>query len=149
MIDVYLQGRLPSILTAEEVVEAFRAAAKAIKKPSRGSVSIVFVTPTEMQRLNRTWRKKDKRTDVLSFTSSEDFPAPREEEKAIGELFLDAGFIREEAKRRKITFHEELIRNIVHGALHLYGYDHATLEEEKVMFGIQERVVHSCGKQSC
>jgi probable rRNA maturation factor len=146
MIDVQIQGRIPTVLLNEDAVAAIRAAVKAIKKPSHGAISVAFISADEMRALNRTWRKKNKTTDVLSFAAESGFPLPKSEDQPIGDLFLDAAFIREEAKERKISYREELIRNLVHGTLHLYGYDHATPEEEKVMFGIQEKVVHSCGK---
>ncbi len=146
MIVVEIQGELPRILSAKDAIAAVRAAAKAIKKPARGAISVAFVEAKEMRLLNRAWRQINKTTDVLSFASESAFPLPKGEDQPIGDLFLDAEYIKEEARKRKISFREELIRNLVHGTLHLYGYDHATPEEEKVMFGIQERVVHSCGK---
>jgi probable rRNA maturation factor len=74
-------------------------------------------------------------TDVLSFSS--------EDAGYLGDLAICVPYASREAKRRAIPVTEELVRLLVHGTLHLSGYDHATAKQEEVMFRLQERIVES------
>lgn len=142
MIDVQISGTIPSPLTQKEIVRAFRATAAASRKGSSGSVSIAFITPARMRILNKRWRKKDRSTDVLSFQPSPEVPSSvRKTESSFGDIFLDPVYIRHEARSRLIPFREEVLRNVIHGALHLFGYEHATISEETKMFSLQERIL--------
>lgn len=144
MISVEIHGTIPRPLTRDEICGAFRAAAKACRRTASGSVSIAFVTAARMTELNRIWRKKKGSTDVLSFAPAEAFPeSEKRTEQPLGDLFLDPGYVRREARSRQIPFREEVLRDIVHGALHLFGYDHATDAQEKRMFTLQEGIVTS------
>jgi probable rRNA maturation factor len=59
-----------------------------------------------------------------------------------GDIFIAPVYVRKESERRAISFHEELLRVMIHGMLHLMGYDHATKREEREMFGLQEHALH-------
>ncbi|MEN9557816.1 MAG: rRNA maturation RNase YbeY [Candidatus Parcubacteria bacterium] len=110
-------------------------------------IGVRAVTPRQMQTLNRTFRGKDRPTDVLSFSEKDGatFPlsTPRGEERELGDLVLCPSYATKEARRRAIAPQEEMVRLLVHGTLHLAGMDHRTEAEEMKMFGIQERVVSS------
>jgi probable rRNA maturation factor len=85
---------------------------------AKGAVVIALVTDAEMRRLNRTFRKKDAATDVLSFPSI----SPGE----LGELAIATGVARRQARA---AGHDEATEQRVlalHGLLHLLGYDHET-----------------------
>ena len=84
----------------------------------RGEVAILITSDDELQRLNREFRGKDKPTDVLSFPS--DLPGHA------GDIAISAEIAAENARRRKLTLMEELKVLILHGLLHLAGYDHET-----------------------
>lgn len=109
-------------------------------------ISLSFITPLRMRRLNRQYRSKDRPTDVLSFsvTEGDAFPAIRAKETAeLGDIFVCPAMATREAKRRGIPLEEELVRLVVHGTLHLLGYDHATEADEDRMFALQERITAS------
>ena len=98
-----------------------------------GEISLVFVTSREMRRLNREFRVKDKVTDVLSFAPSE--------EGSLGELVFSLDVIERQARQHGLTKHQELGYMVLHGVLHLLGYDHETSEKDaQAMFGVQDRV---------
>jgi probable rRNA maturation factor len=59
----------------------------------------------------------------------------------LGDIIIAPSVAREGAKRRAIGLTEELVRLIVHGTLHLMGYDHADAKTEERMFSIQEGIV--------
>lgn len=110
-------------------------------------ISLSFITSLRMRRLNHQYRSKDRPTDVLSFSVTEgdaSFPAIRAKETAeLGDIFVCPAMATREAKRRGVPLEEELVRLVVHGTLHLLGYDHATEADEDRMFSLQERITAS------
>lgn len=101
-------------------------------------VGIAWVGLEEMRKLNAQYRHKDRPTDVLSFE-----PEQKEidGERYMGDLVICQPYAKAEAIRRGIPTKEEILRLVVHGTLHLAGQDHATLDEEAKMFGVQERLI--------
>jgi probable rRNA maturation factor len=102
-----------------------------------------FVTPAKIQSLNKRYRGKDRPTDVLSFSVREG-ALPEEVQKtstAWGDVIICPSYAKTEAKRRSLPLQEELARLVIHGVLHLAGYDHATEDDELRMFSLQERII--------
>lgn len=101
-------------------------------------VSLVFVGDTAMQKLNRIWRGKNCPTDVLSFREKEseyylgDF---------LGEILIDYQQIKRQAKAQKHSVQQEEIFILVHGLLHLVGYDDATERGAKKMDQLAKRFI--------
>jgi len=82
-----------------------------------GNVSIIFVGHDYIADLNQKYLDKQETTDVLSFSLSEDT-------KAIdGEIYVDLDTVAINAETYKVTFEQEALRMVVHGLLHLMGYD--------------------------
>jgi probable rRNA maturation factor len=77
-------------------------------------LSIAFVTDAAIRRINRRFLGHDWATDVISFPLGTDL---------LGELVISAPYARSEARRRGISEREELLRYVIHGILHLLGYD--------------------------
>jgi probable rRNA maturation factor len=99
------------------------------------SVGIIFTSKEYIQDLNMQYRGIDSVTDVLSFTLNT--------EPLVGEVYICPKYILENIPIEK--FQEEILRNIVHGILHILGYDHVgefTKENEKEeMFVKQEEIL--------
>lgn len=96
-------------------------------------VSLVFVSKKEIRRLNREFRGKDKSTDVLSFAPTD--------ENSLGELVFSLDVIRAQAFEHGLSVRHELGYMILHGLLHLLGYDHEPSKAAaRRMFAIQDRV---------
>lgn len=138
MMDVSISGTRPRCLKSTDIMRALRLTLRATKTTPSGGVSVAFVSDAKMRALNKRWRRKDRTTDVLSFAPPE-IPLVQAAARQWGDIFVSSAFVQKEARRRGIAFREELLRVIVHGMLHLLGYDHATEKEEKEMFSIQER----------
>ncbi len=85
-----------------------------------GSVEVLLTSDDEMRRLNRTFRKKNKATDVLSF------PAPPEAEGMAGDLAISLDTAARQAEEQGHTLREEVRILLLHGLLHLAGEDHET-----------------------
>lgn len=113
---------------------------ESVKKP--GLVSVHVIGDKRMRRLNREYRGKDKTTDVLSFAATEEaFPFNDQEETDWGDIFISADQIRRQAQEYGVSYKEEFLRMLVHGTLHLLGYDHEKPKDAKVMFPLQEKIV--------
>jgi probable rRNA maturation factor len=83
-----------------------------------GALSIVFIGPAAMRRLNREWKGHDEPTDVLSFA----LPGPSG--GLAGEVYICPAVARAQARAFGAGAGEELLRLVIHGTLHLLGYDH-------------------------
>ncbi len=97
------------------------------------TISLAFVGKEEIQKLNKTFRKKNKPTDVLSF-ELKDPPSHKasegQDENYLGEIVICPDIVKENAEKYKVSFEYELTKVFVHGILHLCGYDHEKSEEE-------------------
>jgi len=146
MITFEICGPRPAILSARDLTRTGKALAKSLRMKKASSVSLSFIPPAKMRMLNRGFRGKDRVTDVLSFSPA-DIPLPKPEKSRLaaqlGDIAICPFYARSEAKRRSISLKEELLRLVIHGVLHLKGYDHATELEETRMFGLQERILDS------
>ncbi len=90
---------------------------------TKGDVSVVIVGDTTIRRLNKIYRKKDKVTDILSFREAEaEMPA----RGFVGELIVDYSQIRRQAAKFKHSVDWEMAFIIIHGTLHLLGYEDET-----------------------
>lgn len=103
---------------------------------SGGQVQAVFTSDEHMATMNEKYRGKATTTDVLSFDYGEPQSADMDElqdEWTRGEIFISVERAAEQASDRGIAKSAELARLLVHGLLHLSGYDHHTTEELKEM----------------
>lgn len=98
--------------------ETFAARAAEAIGNTTSSATIAFVSDRAIRQLNRQFRGIDKATDVLSF--------PAEEESNLGDIAISVETAAAQAKENGLTFDEELAQLILHGLLHLAGYDHET-----------------------
>lgn len=105
-------------------------AKRGYKGLARKELVVVFVTAKEIRRLNRLYRRKDYSTDILSFEGAD--------EASAGELVLCLPIIRAQSKRTGLSVKGELGYMLVHGVLHLLGYDHMKKAEKIEMFALQD-----------
>jgi probable rRNA maturation factor len=116
---------------------------KKVKGPAfekRSELSIVLTGDAEVRKLNRLYRKKDKTTDVLSFPLLEGKKL-KGPSLALGDVVVSVPQTRRQSIRGDRNFKEELALLLIHGILHLLGYDHVTRAQEKKMFRLQERLL--------
>ena len=118
MIEVVTRQRKTKIDT--KAWETFAARAANAIGQSDSSATIAFVSDKTIQQLNRQFRGADKATDVLSF------PAEDEDESNLGDIAISVETAAKQAKENGLTFDEEVAQLILHGLLHLCGYDHET-----------------------
>jgi probable rRNA maturation factor len=104
-------------------------------------MSLVFVGRQIARRLHREWFGLDSVTDVVSFPSGTPLPGALPEDGPIGEVIVCVPVCEESALARGLPLHDEVARMLIHGALHLLGYDHATAAQKRRMLPRQRRHV--------
>ncbi len=137
-----LGQKLPAVLPETDLKRIGRVVPEALRIKSKGEVSLGFVGEKEMQKLNTQYMGKKSPTDVLSFPAAKgaQFREPGAPQYW-GDLVVCIPYASREAKRRGIDPGEEIVRLIVHGLLHLRGFDHRNEKEEFKMFSLQESLV--------
>ena len=112
--------------------------------PAEAEVSIKFTSDAEVQSLNAEWRGKDKPTNVLSFPMAE--PKDLAAAPMLGDIVLARGVCEAEAADKRIEVESHAAHLVVHGMLHLLGYDHETSDADaEEMEGIERRALASHG----
>jgi probable rRNA maturation factor len=86
-------------------------------------VTVAFVSDRAMRELNRRWRRKRGTTDVLSFPAKQ-ATFEKQEETSVGDIVISAQQAARQAAENDLTFDDEIAQLILHGLLHLCGYDH-------------------------
>lgn len=105
---------------------------------SKVELSIALVSDAQIKRLNKLYRNKDKPTDVLSFPIGEKL----EDWLILGDIVISVDTAKRQAQELGHSLEEELKRLLVHGLVHLLGYDHELGgEEEKKFFELEEFVL--------
>lgn len=117
-----------NLLLVKKVTEKFLD----YHKISNKEVSVAIVSDQEIKKLNRIYRHKDRVTDILSFEGEGDF---------LGEIIIDYAQIKKQAKEFGKKINEELIFILVHGLLHLIGYNDETENERLKMISLGEKFV--------
>lgn len=130
-----------SDLPSESQFNDWVAAALTSRK-DEAELCIRLVEADESQALNNQYRGKDKSTNVLSFPFEvpEDIPL-----NLLGDLVICAEVVREEALQQKKPLHDHWAHMVVHGTLHLLGYDHINDEDAEVMEQLEREILASLG----
>lgn len=127
---------------AEAIVRRAAEAALADTSASGVEIGVVLTDDAKMRALNRTWRGKDKATNVLSF------PAPASgstEPRLLGDVVLAYETIAREAAEQRISARDHLAHLTVHGVLHLLGHDHENDRDAETMERREREVLARLG----
>ncbi|MCC8378194.1 MULTISPECIES: rRNA maturation RNase YbeY [unclassified Xenorhabdus] len=109
---------------------------------AESEVTIRLVDEAESHELNLTYRGKDKPTNVLSFP----FEAPPEVElPLLGDLIICRQVVEKEAQEQQKTVEEHWAHMVIHGCLHLLGYDHIEDEEAEEMESLETEILGKMG----
>lgn len=131
MAEVWVGGRakgLPPAVVRRAVETVLR------REHRKADISVTFLGPGTMRRLNLEFRGRDRPTDVLAF--------PLEAgDRLSGDIYICPAVGRQQARRLGVSPREELLRLVVHGTLHVLGYDHPenSGRESSPMWRRQER----------
>lgn len=117
-----------------------------IKEKALASIfSIIFVSEEEIQTINKTYRQIDKVTDVISFAFEDNKDDFMLENRVLGDIYICIPRMISQAKEYGHSETRELSFLVVHGLLHLLGYDHMNKEDEEKMFGLQKEILDEEG----
>ena len=138
---------------AEELVRAAACLAvtngvreAAILSSARSELTVVLADDAEQQRLNREWRGVNRPTNVLAFPAWDPRgPLPEDAPMLLGDVVLACETVAREAVEQHKTVADHLSHLVVHGVLHLLGYDHATEPEAAAMESIEKAVLANLG----
>ncbi|TMA55844.1 MAG: rRNA maturation RNase YbeY [Deltaproteobacteria bacterium] len=105
---------------------------------TQAELSLALVTDPEIHDLNRRYRGKDRPTDVLSFPLADAL-----QPSLLGEVVISVETAARQAQRRGHSLPEELQTLLIHGVLHLLGYDHEVSRSEAIRMHRKEREVRA------
>jgi|TARA_B100002003_G_C13822257_1_gene404690 probable rRNA maturation factor len=123
----------------DHITRVAKKTLKAIKK-NNVHLSIALVTPEDIRKINKEYRGKDKSTDVLSFQLEKEKNTV-EKNAYWGEVIICPTVAKKQAHLFFNTYEKEMSRLLVHGILHIAGYDHHTNKEKTIMFGLTDRIL--------
>jgi probable rRNA maturation factor len=107
-------------------------------------LSLVFTDDASIREINAEWREKDKPTNVLSFPAYPlepgGMPGPM-----LGDIVIARETVEREALDLEKSFNDHLTHLLVHGFMHLFGYDHMDAEEAEEMEGLETRILAKLG----
>jgi probable rRNA maturation factor len=115
-----------------------------VLEQGKAELSISLVTDEEIQALNRTWRKKDAPTDVLSFSVGEGLDGAGHG-RVLGDVVISLDTAKRQAKTLERTLREELVRYLAHGILHLLGHDHHKHQDAQKMAALENALLAAPG----
>ena len=115
------------------------AMAAAAKHTRGGRVDLLLTGDDAMQVLNRDWREKDKPTDVLSFPSDDD----AFEDGFLGDIALGYGVVHADMDKLERPFNAHYSHLLIHGYLHLLGFDHETEDDAAEMEPLETKIIFS------
>jgi probable rRNA maturation factor len=134
--------RVAGLKPAGRARRAALAALRAARADQPLELTILLSEDGEVRRLNRRWRGKDQPTNVLSFPSGAAGPGGR---VVLGDVALAFETLAREAAGFERPLCDHLSHLVVHGVLHLMGYDHKTPAEARRMEGLEVRVLAGLG----
>lgn len=130
-VNIFLKTEIINI-DYEKIIEKVKAAF-ALEFANDKTLSLIFVSKEEIREINKQYRNLDQVTDVISFSDLE--------EDYIGDIFICVDKLQEQAKEFKNSEEWEFAFLLIHGILHLSGFDHLSEEEELVMFKKQDEII--------
>lgn len=101
------------------------------------NLEINFITADQIHQLNKKHLNHDYTTDIITFDYSDDF------ESLDGEIFISVDDAKSNAKKFKVKLNEELARLVIHGILHLLGYDDQITSDKKTMKLMENKLLSS------
>ena len=108
-------------------------------------VSVVLTDNKHIHEINKTYRNIDRETDVISFAFMDNDENIKSDITDLGEIYISLEKAHSQAEDYNHSFEREICFLLVHGLLHLLGYDHMNEKDEKEMFGLQDEILSSLG----
>lgn len=142
---IEIENRSGQLAPEAEVLTLMEKSIKELGLHPECELTVAFIDDKEMEELHIKWMDLPGSTDVMSFPMDE--LRPNDPEPGIlGDIVISPVFARAQAEKAGHSFEHEIKILAAHGLLHLLGYDHQELDEEKIMFALQEDLVSKASK---
>ena len=99
------------------------------------NLEINFISGEDIHAMNKSYLKHDYTTDIITFNYSDSL------QQIDGEIFISIDDALSNSKKFKVTLSEELVRLVIHGILHLLGYDDQNLTDQKIMKRLENKLL--------
>ncbi|MBD3359475.1 MAG: rRNA maturation RNase YbeY [Candidatus Buchananbacteria bacterium] len=137
----YQKVKTAEFLSQQLVGKIIRLTAQELGLKNDFSVTVLLVDDKKIRTLNKQYRQKDKVTDVLSFSAWEGMQLPKvEQNNYLGEIFICYPQVKRQAEQFDQTIKQEFCLLLIHGFLHLWGYDDQTQKDYQQMKKIQDKI---------
>jgi probable rRNA maturation factor len=138
---VTVARRVQLSVSDSQIARTVAAALGAARFRRAVEVGVTLVGDVEMRRLNRRWRRQDRTTDVLSFQEGPLTPAGKGMLPFLGDVIISPVQVRRQALEAGMSWRSEFNLMLIHGTLHLLGYDHLTKRDAAKMLPLQQRTL--------
>jgi probable rRNA maturation factor len=144
-VDVQIAVDDESVPDTDDIVLWVGRAVRASGRTQDADVSVRVVDATEMQKLNGQYREQDKPTNVLSFPAGPIEGLPADAELPLGDIVVCAEVVLSEAKEQGKAAAAHWAHMMVHGTLHLLGFDHENDSDAAAMEGLEIQILTGHG----
>jgi len=143
-VDVQLAADDESVPAVDDIALWVNRTLNAASASSASEISVRVVDVIEMQRLNKEFRDQDKPTNVLSFAAG-DLDGLPNDAQPLGDIVVCAAVVAGEAEQQNKPVGEHWAHMIVHGTLHLLGFDHESDSDAAEMEGLEIQIMADHG----
>lgn len=143
MIYFSVANKLRKQIEQSRLEQAARLALQSVEQPETASIVVKLTTDKQIQKLNAKYRGMDKPTDVLSFENQ--YIDPENGELFLGDIIIALETASTQAALNGNSLQHELEMLLVHGVLHLTGYDHTDRQDRELMSKTQDTILKALG----
>jgi probable rRNA maturation factor len=144
-VDVQVASEAAGIPASKDICDWVERTVSAVEPASDVEISVRIVDEREMRDLNRNYRNKDQPTNVLAFPSGDTDFTPPGERPLLGDVVVCAGVVAREAQEQGKQAEHHWSHMLVHGTLHLLGYDHVSDEDAEAMEALERAILAGFG----
>jgi probable rRNA maturation factor len=117
----------------------------ALVEQSQAELSVALVNNAKIRELNARFREEDRPTDVLSFPAGKELPKGV---RLLGDVVISVEKARKQAKEKGHPLNEEIVTLLIHGVVHLLGYDHErSAKDARIMSRLEKKIYRTLCKQ--
>lgn len=139
-----VSGKLPEGVDRKTLAKAVKTVTELVEGPvPDGVINLKLVDDAAIQALNKKYGSSDNPTDVLSFNYHEDGSEPLGGE--LGDIAISLETAARQALAAQAPLETEVTLLLIHGTLHILGFDHATTEDRTAMDALQLRIMNQLG----
>ncbi len=146
MVTIQVKRNVKLQVSQAKLLQAAQLTLEVSGKADKADLGIVVGSDEFVRRLNKKYRQVDEPTDVLSFPAGEEDPDTAD--LYLGDVVISLPRAQEQAAAGGHPLEAELQLLVVHGTLHLLGYDHAEISEKDVMQAAQDKILEQLGVPS-